>query len=261
MEVILSDSTKPHPEIKNFTPKQWEEMIDRLMGFTYKYFEYHFSGNILNAQTPDGSTYEDIAQEIVLKVLEGTRRWNPDKHGDLLPYMAGQVKSLVNHGLNSWSARNVDSVNENENEETTLIDENNQNRILSAKQSQQLPNTYKRKSEELNETEIIDGGPSKNSNIITSSNPEFVLIGYEYQVELDRLLETILDAATQTNDDKLLSMVEAYLDDSGKYKPGEIATRLGISTNEFYNRRKKLIRCVKKYLSKQSPMTGGRDDK
>jgi DNA-directed RNA polymerase specialized sigma24 family protein len=54
---------------------------------------------------PGGFSAADIAQEIVLKVLEGARRWDPEKHGDLLDYMIGQVRSLASHCLHSWAGK------------------------------------------------------------------------------------------------------------------------------------------------------------
>jgi len=255
----LSDSPKPHPAIRDFTQEQWDEMIDKLMGFTYKYFKARFEGNIKEAQTLDGSTYEDIAHDIVLRVLQGTRRWNPDKDGELLPYMAGQVKSLVSHGFDSWSARNVGSMSEREDEKPLFVNEIVNDQTQTAETSQLAPNTFtsKRKLDEIEEREITNEDQSKNIQSTTFPNPEFVLIGHELQVERERLHDTVLEAVAQTNDDDLWSLVEAYLDESGEYKPGEIAARLGISTTEFHNLRKRLVRCVQKHHSEQSSGTGG----
>ena len=228
MEAILTDSQKPHPAIRNFTPEQWDEMSEKLMGFTFRFFQNTFSGNIKNAHTPDGSTYQDIAQEIVLRVLMGARRWNPDKDGELLPYMAGQVKSLVNHEFYSWNARNVETMSE---------------------------------KNASNDKEFPDKDLSNKSQPYPFIDPEIILIGHEHQIDRDRLLNTVVEAAVQTKDEELISLVEAYLDESGKYKPQEIAARLGIPTTEFHNRRKRLVRCVQKYLLDQSSETGERNDK
>jgi len=249
-----SDSPKPHPAIKDITPEQWEDIIDKLMGFTYTYFNILFEGNIKEAQTPDGAKYKDIAQEIVLRVLQGSRRWNPDKDGELLPYMAGQVKSLVNHGFNSWSAKNVESMVENKEEESILEAEATQQEGANAKEAKRRLNAFtpKRKFGEIEEQESTNEGHSKYIQAHTSPNTEFVIIGKEFQIERDRFLETILEAVDQANDDDLWSLIEAYLDDSGEYKPREIASRLGISTTEFHNRKKRLVRCVKKHFSDQS---------
>lgn len=216
----MKETSKPHPDIRKISPEEWNEITDKLMGFTFKYLSLRFEGN---TQTPDGLSYEDIAQEIVLRVLHGTRRWDPEKHGDILPYLAGQVQSLVSHGTDSWSARNVISMPENTSEE-------DDNPILSS-----LPDT--------------------------SPTPEMVLISEEYQVEREQFLDTVLEAISQTDDEGLWALAEAYLDDSGQYKRREISSRLGISVSEFDNRRKRLVRQVKKYLSEQSSEIGGQDDK
>lgn len=215
---MLEETSRPHPDIRKISLEEWDEITDKLMGFTFKYLSQRFGGN---TQTPDGLSYEDIAQEIVLRVLHGTRQWDPEKHGDILPYLVGQVQSLVSHGIDSWSARNVISMPENTSEE-------DDNPILSS-----LPDT--------------------------SPTPELVLISEEYQVEREQFLDIVLEAISQTDDADLWALAEAYLDDSGQYKRREIASRLEISVNEFDNRRKRLTRQVKKYLSEQSPKIGGQD--
>lgn len=263
MKGILSDSPKPHPAIKDFTPEQWDEIIDKLMGFTYRYFEARFEGNIMVAQTPDGSTYKDIAQEIVLRVLQGVRRWNPDKDGELLPYMAGQVKSLVDHGFKSWDAKNIESMDADEEGEPLIVSEATQHTTMDVEEPQLSANAFalKRKQGEIDEQDTKNQEISNFIQLYISPNPELVLIGKEYQIGRDQLLDTVLEAVDQSKDDDLWALTEAYLDDSGEYKPREIASRLGISTPEFHSRRKKLIRCVKKYLSEQTSEMGRRDER
>src|SRR5438067_992758 len=43
-----------------------------------------------------GKTPEDIAREAILKVLDGTRAWDPQR-GGLLRYLEGVVDSLMGH--------------------------------------------------------------------------------------------------------------------------------------------------------------------
>jgi DNA-directed RNA polymerase specialized sigma24 family protein len=242
----LSDSSKPHPALRDFTPEQWDEMVDKLMGFTYRYFEFRFEGDIKNAQTPDGDTFEDIAQEIVKRVLTGTRYWNPEKDGDLLPYMAGQVRSLFNHGFSSWNAKNIDSVMEDASEDELPV--------ADAKSDIRRPqNSFAlQKSDRLEEQDTREEDFSTSIQELFSLDPELVILSQEIQVERNQLFELVLEAAENSEDNDLWALIEAYLDDSGEYKPGQIASRLGIPTTEFNNRRKRLVRHVKKYLLERS---------
>src|SRR5262245_60893258 len=43
-----------------------------------------------------GKTPEDIAREAIVKVLDGSRTWDPER-GPLLPYLEGIVDSLMSH--------------------------------------------------------------------------------------------------------------------------------------------------------------------
>jgi DNA-directed RNA polymerase specialized sigma24 family protein len=51
-----------------------------------------------------GKTAEDIAMEVIEKVLAGERRWDPER-GELLPYMCGVADSLVSHLAESHDNR------------------------------------------------------------------------------------------------------------------------------------------------------------
>lgn len=43
-----------------------------------------------------GKTPEDVGREAIVKVLDGTRRWEPER-GPLLPFLQGIVDSLMSH--------------------------------------------------------------------------------------------------------------------------------------------------------------------
>jgi len=209
----LTEASKPHPALKEITPDQWNDIVDRLMGFTFNYFSTHLKGDISIAQTPDGNTYEDLAQEIVKRVLDGSRKWNPEKDGDLLPYMAGQVKSLFDHDLKSWNARKIESRKDGE--------------------------------------EIGDDATVAFIERFAYPNPEMALIDKEDAVERDRLLEIALEAVQESDDEELWALMEVYMDESGDYKPQQMAERLDIPTTEIHNRQKRLVRCVQKYVKEK----------
>lgn len=209
----MTEASKPHPALKEIPPDQWDDIVDRLMGFTFNYFSMRLKGDISKAQTPNGNTYEDLAQEIVTRVLEGWRKWNPEKDGDLLPYMAGQVKSLFDHDLKSWNARQIESRKEGK--------------------------------------EIGDDTPVAFIERSVYSNPEMALIDKEHSIERKELLEIALEAAQESEDEGLWQLMEVYLDESGDYKPRQMAERLGIPTTEIHNRQKRLVRCVQKYVKEK----------
>jgi len=209
----LTEASKPHQALQEITPEQWDDIIDQLMGFTFNFFTKRLGGDISKAQTPDGNTFEDLAQETVLRVLAGSRKWNPEKDGDLLPYMAGQIKSLFDHDLKSWNARNIESVKDGE--------------------------------------QIEDEAPVAFVARPEYTNPETVLIDREDTIEKDRLLEVALEAVQESSNEELWALMEVYLDDSGEYKPRHMAKRLGIPTTELHNIQKRLVRCVQKYVKEK----------
>lgn len=59
------------------------------------------SGNLeSNSELIGGVSCEDIVQEVIIKTLQGKRKWDPDK-GELEPWLFDQIKSEMNHLVTS----------------------------------------------------------------------------------------------------------------------------------------------------------------
>jgi RNA polymerase sigma factor (sigma-70 family) len=51
-----------------------------------------------------GYTVEDVVQEVIVKTLDGTRRWDPER-GQLLPWLESQARSIMDALVRSASHR------------------------------------------------------------------------------------------------------------------------------------------------------------
>lgn len=107
---------KPHPAIKEISPQQWSEITIKLVAYTLRFFRRHYGSSDLigrgedtpvdsDVMLPGGYSAADISQEIVIRVLKGARKWDPDRHGELLDYMIGQVRSLTSQCIRSWPGK------------------------------------------------------------------------------------------------------------------------------------------------------------
>jgi len=74
----------------------WAEIGVRLTGYaTWRAMNYRWRTGQVYALAA-GETAEDIACHAIVKVLEGTRIWDPAR-GPLLPFLFGVVDSLLSH--------------------------------------------------------------------------------------------------------------------------------------------------------------------
>lgn len=161
-----------------------------------------------------------MAQEILTRVLEGARQWNPDQHGELLDYLIGQVRSIVYHSLHSWSGKYEININEG----GELTDEEMIDKIMADVKKDDLEHLY---------------------------SPEMIVIDKENEIERSELLDLIIDAASGIPE--LEELVEAYLSNNENYQRRYIAERLGITPDEVTNRSKKLSRRTKKLYQERKP--------
>lgn len=74
----------------------WADIGIRLTAYaTWKARNYHWRTQQTDALA-GGQTPEDVAREAIVRVLEGTRAWDPQR-GPLLPFLQGVVDSLMSH--------------------------------------------------------------------------------------------------------------------------------------------------------------------
>lgn len=201
---------QPHPALQDISQDEWIEISLKLHAFAQKYFSLHYGHK--DVILPRGYSASDIAQQIVLKVLEGARKWDPDRHGEILDYMVRQVRSLTNHCLRSWAGKSEVSIEVDDEEEQT--------------------------AEEI--IEFLALPESKDDNVELLSNEDILL---EKEVVIDRkeFIELILDVSGDDSD--LESLVLTFLD-SPEPRRRLIAERMGKTPDEVTNLIKKLRRKV-----------------
>lgn len=174
---------QPHSAIKEISPQQWSEISLKLTAYVLGYFRRHYGSSDLigrgedlpidsDVMLPGGYSAADIAQEIVLRVLKGARKWDPDIHGDLFYFMIGQVRSLTNQCINSWAGKNEVGVEDSE----EISAEDLINRIAAKEARDERPDTQ-----------------SPEISIIKQELIDFVLDVSSTDLELEELVSAFID--------------------------------------------------------------------
>ena len=199
---------QPHPALQDISQDEWTEIVLRLTAYAQRYFSIHYGHE--DVILPRGYSASDIAQQIVLKVLEGARKWDPDQHGDLLDYMVRQVRSLTNHCLRSWSGKSEVSIEVEDEEELT--------------------------AEEVIEFLALPEAKEDNVELLSTEN---ILLEKEVVIERNGLIDVILDVSR--DDPELESLVLTFLD-SPDTRRRIIAETMGKTPDEVTNLIKRLRR-------------------
>jgi len=80
--------------IQAMTPAEQETLILRLTDYAASYLRWR-TGWIRRGVLPEGHDAASIANEAIARVLQGSRRWDPEAEPDLLRYLKSVVKSIV----------------------------------------------------------------------------------------------------------------------------------------------------------------------
>ena len=94
-------------EIDDVTEEQWAEHLDRLSLHATRYFFAYGWGTKGRWAGPGGVTPGDIAAEAIVKVLDGTRRYDSSKCPNFMTFLRNVVRSLVNHCAKSAATQRV----------------------------------------------------------------------------------------------------------------------------------------------------------
>lgn len=88
-------------EFSRLTQDQQRQLLDRLT--TYAERKYTRLGWFKNGQyrSPSGQGPDDVAAEAIVRLIEGRRNYDEQKHPDLLVYLRSVVDSIVSHVIES----------------------------------------------------------------------------------------------------------------------------------------------------------------
>jgi RNA polymerase sigma factor (sigma-70 family) len=199
--------SEPHPALQSITLDEWDEIANGLLAFGVR-FMWEYAGNSL-ITLPGGHSSDDLAQEIVLRVLDGSRKWDPDKHGDLSHYLRRQFRSLASHAFDSWSGKHEQEISDAEHQSP-----------------EERTDTLVYRSDVLFDRQA-------------SLNPEKVFLDKETLVEKSKLADLVFKAAE--GDRQLEDLVLAYLGPDSPTRR-DLATQLNIDPGEITNLVKRLRR-------------------
>lgn len=150
----------------------------------------------------EGLSCHDVVQNVIKKTIKRKRKWDPEK-GDLEPWLAQQVRSEIS---------NLNDRSPHKHERADLPEEDGDGVPASALTSAQ--DTY-------------------------SCDPLLVMLEQEKNEKDKELLASIIAAAD--SDPELLEVLDALMDGC-EPKPRFLAAKLGTSTEDINNRRRRLRR-------------------
>ena len=198
----------------------WDDIYPRVLKYALKKLSFR-SGSPFEG-VPKEQVAHDIVSQTILKVIEGYRKWNPER-GPLLDYLIFVVKSDISHlyELDDYILTSRMPVSPQKDGDSESVE----------------------KEELLNGAHLLD----KHAADISPDPPQLAdnaLIEHE---ACDRLLKVI------EGDDELESIVLCMLD--GFSKPIDIAEHLGVDPKDIYNAKKRLERAYQGLLQKKTKET------
>jgi RNA polymerase sigma factor (sigma-70 family) len=164
-----------------------------------------------SCELAQGKTSEDIVQEVIVKTIEGDRRWKPER-GPLKPWLKAQVRSVMSNLVRS-AAHKHEREFPNEDHETT--------------------HTY----DEYYVSEI-----STSTIPAHLMNPEDIVLEHEEHGQADQKISALFQSISGETD---LEDVVCAVMGGCKLQPRYLAEYLGVSVSEINNRLKKLRRRAK----------------
>lgn len=190
--------------LKLLEAADWRYIILRLTRHAiWRFRRYSWKSGI-----PKGCSPEDIANNAIMKVFDGTRNWDPDKYPDLLKHLIWIVNSDIEHLFSS----------------------------LEHQKTGRMPLQKDNKDTEVDLSEIALEHP--HSIMEKTLTPEEELIAEQDKKLQHRLIDDIHTAVK--GDDDLEFLFLCF--EEGIDKPHKIAAELGWNVEKVYNLKKKLLR-------------------
>ncbi len=86
----------------------WADTLERLTLYAVRKMDRLKWRNSWKGNPPNGIQAEDIVQDVVLKTIEGTRKWDQNKHPDLYLWLQNQIDSEISNLVrSSWNKKYV----------------------------------------------------------------------------------------------------------------------------------------------------------
>lgn len=175
-----------------------------------------------------GKTVEDLVQDVIVKTIEGVRKWDPDK-GELRPWLRAQLRSVMDHLYRSG------------------------------------PHSYETAIPESDDSDADEGlignvqyrASTAASLVVMGSSvpePQEVLLAKEAEEEARKRIERRVNELFQavSEDRELEEVVEAVLNDC-EPKARYLADELGVPVEDIYNRLRRLRRRASKLMKGEDP--------
>lgn len=165
-----------------------------------------------------GKTIEDLVQDVIVRTIEGVRKWDPQK-GPLIPWLKDQIRSVMDHLYHSAAHQHEVAIPESDDDEQFL------------------------EKVEYQASSIESSGTAE------LSDPEEVLLEREVEEaakeQMERRANMIFNAVS--GEPELEEVVEAIINGC-EPKPRYLAAEIGVPVEDIYNRRKRIRRRVSKLM-------------
>jgi DNA-directed RNA polymerase specialized sigma24 family protein len=89
------------PELDAHPNAWWADSVKQLVWYAARKLQRRRWRGMLGGPVPGGNEAVDIVQAVCQKVLSGKRRWDPERHPDLLLYLKDQVDSEISNLVRS----------------------------------------------------------------------------------------------------------------------------------------------------------------
>lgn len=215
------EAKAPTPEVlRRLGEANWEKIYPQLVTYALNRAKELYWRTGSHQDLAEGKNPEDLVNEAIQKVFEGTRAWDPEKDSDLATFLKYSVlKSMFNVLARSGDNILVDKLKTRCDEEGGLEDPPN----IAAPEA---PHAY-----ELGSKPPID--------------PELKLLLKEdddaREMQAKQHVSALFEEAK--NDEEVSKLLESMME--GITKPQEIATYTDLRIEQVYNAQKRLRRMAK----------------
>lgn len=200
--------------------QEWDAIGRELVLFAMRQawnYEWRDGGNW---ELSAGTTVEDVVQEVIVKTIEGVRKWDPDK-GALRPWLMAQVRSVMNHLYYSAPRRYEMAIPENDDDEEAV--DRMEYRVIKA-EGFGATGTGSFSSEEA----LLRREAEKTIKARMEQRTNMLFQAVSGDLELGQMLEVIMNGCEP--------------------KPRFLAAELGVPVENIYNRKRRLQRRVAKLM-------------